>query len=267
MRERTARGTRRRRKRRGGSAGFFLLLILIVLMGAGALFICGRLGRKIVSLPKLSETQREGSWGETQAEGSWFGENSDAVSDPDEEEWCLTLVNRWNPMKTDGSEIETVELSNGERVDRRIYPQLQQMFEDARAAGVYPIVASGYRTWGEQEELYYDKIEEYRAQGMSEEEAKQEAERWVAVPGTSEHQLGLSVDINADGINSAGGEVYDWLAQNAHRYGFINRYPSDKTGLTGIANEPWHYRYVGTRAAAEIYEQGVCLEEYLGQQS
>lgn len=78
---------------------------------------------------------------------------------------------------------------------------------------------------------------------------------------------GLAVDINADGIHSAGREVYRWLDQNAYRYGFILRYPSDKTGITGISNEPWHYRYVGVTAAAEIRRQNLCLEEYLNQRT
>lgn len=101
--------------------------------------------------------------------------------------------------------------------------------------------------------------------GYSESDAKTETERWVAIPGTSEHQLGLGVDINADGINSYGYEVYNWLAQNAYRYGFIYRYPENKVAITGIANEPWHYRYVGVNAATEIYKRGICLEEYLGE--
>lgn len=57
--------------------------------------------------------------------------------------------------------------------------------------------------------------------------------------------------------------VYSWLAENAHKYGFIKRYPSDKTDITGVINEPWHYRYVGKEAALEIYSQGMCLEEYI----
>lgn len=180
------------------------------------------------------------------------------------EDWQLALVNKWNPMKTDGSEVKTVELANGERVDERIYPQLQSMFDAAREDGVYPIVASGYRTKEEQEKLYNDKITAYMAEGYSEAEAKKETELWVSVPGTSEHQLGLAVDINADGIHSAGYEVYNWLAANSYKYGFINRYPEDKTEITGVEHEPWHYRYVGVEAAAEIHSQGICLEEYLG---
>lgn len=181
-----------------------------------------------------------------------------------EEKWYLTLVNRWNPIATNYT-IETTKLSNGKRVDKRIYPYLQEMFDAAISEGVYPIVASGYRTGKEQKEIYNNKIAAYKAEGFSNREAKEEAEFWVAIPGTSEHELGLSVDINADGINSVGTEVYDWLKNNAHLYGFINRYPSGKTEITGVFHEPWHYRYVGVEAATEIYNQGICLEEYLGE--
>ena len=91
----------------------------------------------------------------------------------------------------------------------------------------------------------------------------EKAEAWVAVPGTSEHQLGLSVDLNPDRSYSTAQEVYQWLEENGARFGFIRRYPPDKTDLTGVIHEPWHYRYVGAEAAAVIYEKGLCLEEYL----
>ncbi len=211
----------------------------------------------------------DSSWDESEYPGrtsdsSWDeSEYSDRTTDSIGEEWKLTLVNKWNPLP-ERVDIEIVELTNGERVDKRIYPYLQKMFDDARAEGIYPVVRSGYRTRQEQEEIYDDRIQGYQADGMSAEEAKMETELWVAVPGTSEHELGLAVDINADKIRSGRTEVYAWLKDHAHLYGFINRYPSDKTEITGVANEPWHYRYVGTGAAAEIYERGICLEEYLG---
>ena len=176
----------------------------------------------------------------------------------------MILVNKWHPLETD-SEIDLTELSNGQCVDSRIYPRLQKMFDDMRDDGVYPVVASGYRTEQEQQQIYDESMAEYIEKGYSESDAKTETERWVAIPGTSEHQLGLGVDINADGINSYGYEVYNWLAQNAYRYGFIYRYPENKVAITGIANEPWHYRYVGVNAATEIYKRGICLEEYLGE--
>ena len=89
------------------------------------------------------------------------------------------------------------------------------------------------------------------------------AEKYVAIPDTSEHQLGLSVDINADTNKCSSEKVYQWLDENAYKYGFVKRYPEDKTDITGISNEPWHYRYVGTTVAKIMKEENLCLEEYL----
>lgn len=175
--------------------------------------------------------------------------------------WNLILVNPEHrlPSKMD---IELTELGNGEQVDARIYPELQKMFDDMRAQGIYPVVASGYRTKEEQQAIMDEKIEEFIAQGYSRSEAKTEASKWVAAVGHSEHQTGLAVDINGDGENSFGQQVYDWLAENAWKYGFILRYPADKADITQTDYEPWHYRYVGEEAASTIYQQGVCLEEF-----
>lgn len=179
-----------------------------------------------------------------------------------EDDWSLVLVNKWNPILTP-SEMKLTEVGKGQFVDERIYPYLQAMFDDARKKGINPIVASGYRTQEIQQSIYNEKISAFKAQGLSSEKAKKEAELWVAIPGTSEHELGIAVDINADGIYSKGSEVYEWLANNAHRYGFIQRYPSNKTDITGVSHEPWHYRYVGEKVATEIYNQNICLEEYI----
>lgn len=189
-------------------------------------------------------------------------DNGQTDSAQDDESWALILVNRDHPLPAD-YQIEIVELSNGERVDARIYPKLQEMFDAMRAEGVYPVVRSGYRSYEEQEEVMQERIQRYMDNGMSQEDAKAKAETEVALPGTSEHQLGFGVDINADGVNSYGDEVYNWLYDNAHKYGFVKRYPEDKTDITGIINEPWHYRYVGINAAAEMKASGQCLEEYL----
>jgi len=90
----------------------------------------------------------------------------------------------------------------------------------------------------------------------------------VALPGTSEHQTGLAVDIVDAGYQSLDEKqertaVQQWLMKNSWRYGFILRYPNHKSDITGIYYEPWHYRYVGKEAAKEIYEKDICLEEYI----
>lgn len=173
--------------------------------------------------------------------------------------WYLTLVNRQNPIPEE-YEVNLVKVAGGEKVDERIYEPLMEMLEDAKEGnlGQLPRVVSGYRTQEKQQQLYDDKIAKYRRQGYSKDEAREMAEQLVAVPGYSEHQLGFAVD-----INGATYDVYLWLQENSYKYGFIFRYPGSKTDITGTAEEVWHYRYVGLEAAAEIYEQQVCLEEYL----
>lgn len=183
---------------------------------------------------------------------------------PVPEEWNLIVVNRWNELPED-YEVELTELSNGQMVDSRVYPYLQEMFDAARAEGIYPIVREGYRTAEEQQEILDDKIQIYINQGYSQVKAERTAKEWVALPGTSEHQLGIAVDINADKSKCSNEDVYGWLAENAYKYGFVLRYPPGKQKITGTSYEPWHYRYVGEEAAKEIYERGICLEEYFKQ--
>ncbi|MBR6258413.1 MAG: M15 family metallopeptidase [Lachnospiraceae bacterium] len=175
--------------------------------------------------------------------------------------WNLILVNKWNPLPEE-FEVEFTLLSNGQRVDKRIYPDLQAMFDDARAEGVFPVVREGFRTHDEQTKIFDDKVKAFMKEGHRRKKAEELAEKWVAVPGSSEHELGLAVDINADKERSTNEEVYSWLAENAWRYGFILRYPYGSESITGIDYEPWHYRFVGKDAAAIIYETGVTLEEY-----
>lgn len=176
--------------------------------------------------------------------------------------WNLILVNAKNPIPKN-YEVTLTKLSNGNMVDERIYPELQQMFDAARSAGIYPTVSEAYRTSEEQESMMNEKIQEFIEEGYSKHKAKKLAKNWVAKPGTSEHELGLALDINADESFSSDEDVYSWLAENSYKYGFILRYPPDKENITGIDYEPWHYRYVGQEAANEIFERRICLEEYL----
>ncbi len=175
--------------------------------------------------------------------------------------WNLTLVNRTHPVPADW-EIQPVEMPNGQIVDARIYDPLMDMFEAARSVNMdmLPNVESGYRTQEKQEEIYYSRIREYMAQGWSEAGARAETEKWVSIPGTSEHQLGIAVD-----ISGAVYAIYGWLQENSWQFGFILRYPPDKTDITGVSGEEWHYRYVGIEAATEIHERGITLEEYLAE--
>ncbi len=192
-----------------------------------------------------------------------------AVPSAPEDAWRLLLVNAQNPMP-DNHSVSLTQLANGHAVDERCYADLQIMMDDCRAAGNSPIICSSYRDSRTQARLFQNLVNKYTARGFSEVDARAVAGRAVAVPGTSEHQLGLAVDI-VDLYNQNLNEsqedtaVQAWLMKNSWKYGFILRYPSDKGDLTGIQYEPWHYRYVGQETAKLMYEQELCLEEYLAQ--
>lgn len=181
--------------------------------------------------------------------------------------WSLILVNPWNSLP-EGYQVPLMDLGGGERIDSRCYHELQDMLDACRAAGLEPLICSAYRSQQTQEKLFANQVEQWTSQGYSLEKAQAEAGKVVAVPGTSEHQLGLAVDL-VDVSNQMLDEsqedtpVQRWLMENSWKYGFILRYPNQKSDITGIIYEPWHYRYVGKETAAEIYEQGLCLEEYL----
>ena len=187
-----------------------------------------------------------------------------------QEDWQLLLVNPWHTVP-EGYEIKLATLSNGLQVDERIYDDLDDMLSDCREADLNPIVCSAYRTEATQTRLYRTKVARVRASGVPEDRVEAEAARWVAKPGTSEHQTGLALDIVAASYQILDEKQEDtaeqqWLMENSWKYGFILRYPSEKSDITGIGYEPWHYRYVGKAAAADIYRTGVCLEEYLSQE-
>lgn len=187
--------------------------------------------------------------------------------DPVIPDWNLTLVNPWNPLPEDHT-LTLTQLKNGQAVDTRCYPALQDMMDACRGAGLEPLICSSYRTQEKQERLFENKVSQFLAKGLLKESARTEAAKVVALPGTSEHQLGLAVDIvDADYqlLNDAQAEtpVQQWLMKHCWEYGFILRYPKEKEALTGIIYEPWHYRYVGKEHAQAIYDSGLCLEEYL----
>ena len=177
------------------------------------------------------------------------------------EEWKLILVNADQPLPEDYS-VTLKELRNDQWVDERIYPELQQMFDDARAEGIYPLINESFRTAERQQEILDSYVASYEAEGLDREEAEAQALAIAAKPGTSEHQLGLALDIVSE-TDEDDTPTWQWLEANCWRYGFILRYPDGKTEITGISYEPWHFRYVGKEAAQEITERGITLEEYL----
>lgn len=153
--------------------------------------------------------------------------------------------------------IPTATTNNKMRSDAA--KALESMYQDAKKEGLTLVVNSAYRSYEDQQKIYDEYFRIYD---------EVTAARLVAVPGTSEHQLGLSVDLTSqsvvDGQFGVFGSTpeYQWVIKNAYHYGFILRYPSDKIEITGITNEPWHYRYVGVKLATKLYEEGLTLEEY-----
>ena len=185
-----------------------------------------------------------------------------------EEAWKLTLVNKWNPME-EGYKPAVAEIENNYYFDARAVGYLQEMLAAGRREGLDFWVCSAYRTVEKQTDLFEDKVRRVTAEtGLTGDAAREKAGTEVAFLGTSEHNLGLAVDIVARDYQildekQARTEEAQWLKENCWKYGFILRYPTDKTEETGIIFEPWHYRYVGEKAAKEIMERGICLEEYL----
>ena len=179
----------------------------------------------------------------------------------------LPLVNPWTPMPEDYT-VELVSIGGEHQIAAIAYADYQEMMDACRDAGMQPAVCSSYRTQEYQEKLYNRKVESYLQEGCGEEEARELAGHTVAYPGTSEHQLGLALDLvdnrnwNLD-ESQAETETQKWLMENSWRYGWILRYPNEKSAITGIIYEPWHYRYVGKEIAREIHVLDLCLEEYL----
>jgi zinc D-Ala-D-Ala carboxypeptidase len=189
------------------------------------------------------------------------------LSSQDKKSWNLVLANPSTVLPEDFS-VNLTQLSNGQQIDSRAYNDLQNMMDDARKEGLSPMICSSYRTMDFQQQLFNQEVNTYIGQNYSQEESKKKAAQWVAIPGTSEHQTGLALDIVSSSYQLLNKEQENtpeqkWLIKNSYKYGFILRYPSDKTHITGIEYEPWHYRYVGKEAAKEITERGFCLEEYL----
>lgn len=183
--------------------------------------------------------------------------------------WYLTLVNFEHPLEEDFVPTELSEIDNGYEADSRIADAAKQMLADAYEENVRIIALSAYRDYEYQMDLFENKVQRLQKEnGYSVSKAREEAATVVAYPGTSEHQLGLALDL-VDARHTALDEsqentaAYQWLCEHCDEYGFIVRYPNGKTDITGIIYEPWHFRYVGKEAAKVIMENDLTLEEYL----
>ena len=182
----------------------------------------------------------------------------------DNQDDLAVLVNKYHKLSNDyvpsdlekiNSKYQWLGRSNELRKDAR--EAFEKMCEAATKDNIYIYAGSGYRSYQTQLYLYntYVKRDGFKA-----------AETYSARASYSEHQTGLAMDIaNKSGFISKNDKEYNWLVKNSYKYGFILRYPEDKENITGYMYEEWHYRYLGTTLAKEVYDSGLTYDEYLAQ--
>lgn len=193
------------------------------------------------------------------------------------DEYINVLVNKNTPID-EAFEPENLKVIPSEysRKDKEIYLEntamqaLIAMINDMIALGIDDVyVQSSYRSHSYQNMLFNMYVEDEMKAGYSYEEALERANKYSARPEHSEHRTGLCVDFTTSSIGGAvddvfeGTEAFAWLKDNAWKYGFVLRYPEDKTHITGYQYESWHYRFVGLERAMIMYQTGMCYEEYL----
>ena len=246
-----------------GAAGGILFTLLIA---------NGIMGKKEEAYEiQIAELKEENETLSIQAAKSQAVHDNTGLLAGDSEDWCLALVNEEHPMAdVSYAPAQMTEIESERSVDSRIADSLEQMLSDGAAQGLRMYVASAYRSYEQQRDVFDATMNDWIYQGYSPLSSYDETKKSVAVPGTSEHSTGLAVDIIAaeyEELDDRQGDTDEqkWLMEHCWEYGFILRYPPEKADITGIIYEPWHYRYVGKDAAKEIMEQGITLEEYLGE--
>ena len=174
------------------------------------------------------------------------------------DDWELTLINRSHLQEESHPKLTQID---DIQVDSRIAENTRQFLAAARAIAPEETLISGYRSRAEQTELYEEALALAEEEGLSRQEAEQEVQKRIQLPGASEHQTGLAIDMSEpEGQND---EVANKIAEIAPKYGFILRYPEGKSDITGVDFENWHYRYVGVESAQYMQKHHLVLEEYL----
>ncbi len=195
-----------------------------------------------------------------------FDDTDDIGSTPDS--WNLLLVNSTNKLSKDYvPELHSKRINGvhegGYQISSKIYNAYTAMVAAAKKDGVSLVACSIYRQYSSQERNYNNRVTKLINEGMSREEAEAKAATVIARPGTSEHQTGMAVDFNPCTEAFESSTQYKWLSKNAEDYGFVQRYKAKKSSITGIIDEPWHYRYVGVEHAKKMNDLDMCLEEYI----
>lgn len=185
-----------------------------------------------------------------------------------EDSQLLILVNKNHPVDKSHKPDDLVSLGHDEYRMRSEAAQAMTAMLDAckSETGKRPVLVSGYRSYNRQSSTFNIRMNQRLSQGYSYDRAYEIVSYYSAPPGTSEHQTGLAMDISMDGTltakfaNTVQGK---WLAENSWRFGYILRYTEEKSSLTMIGPESWHFRYVGTPHAQIMYDNNWCFEEYM----
>jgi len=174
------------------------------------------------------------------------------------DDWELILVNRSHLQEESHPKLTQID---DIQVDSRIAENTRQFLAAARTIAPEETLISGYRSRAEQTELYEEALALAEEEGLSRQEAEQEVQKRIQLPGASEHQTGLAIDMSEPEGQEDG--VANKIAEIAPKYGFILRYPEGRSDITGVDFENWHYRYVGVESAQYMQKHHLVLEEYL----
>lgn len=188
-----------------------------------------------------------------------FYKNIKEIENPND---ILVLVNKNNKLLQNfiPENLETIDIkysNEGKMLKKVAKEAFEKLSSDALKLGYKIVAVSAYRDFSYQENLFNYYVEKY---------GEDYALNCSAKAGHSEHQTGLAVDVMGSNNSYDDFELsdeFEWMINNAHKYGFILRYPKNKEKITGFKYEPWHYRYVGVEVAKIIYENKITLEEYL----
>lgn len=272
----------KRRKQRQKQRLCLLAAILVAIIGI--IFLITKLVGTLTDKPSsssrvqgqsqsISQSQSESApqsqqSSQPQSESASQVQNIDVSSTTNTSDWRMILANKNTPLPQDYT-IELATLADSSlQMQAEAAAAFDQMREAANAAGLKLMACSAYRSVERQTELYNAEVQKWLNQGYTQEDAEAKAVTVVMIPGCSEHNTGLAVDVGSVSnqrveLDFEGEPEFEWLQQHAAEYGFILRYPEDKQAITGVTYEPWHYRYVGVDNAKAIKESGLCLEEYL----
>lgn len=175
--------------------------------------------------------------------------------------WLAPVSKMHSLPKTYAPRVVPTHLPGGRSLTPDTVSALKRLVQAAKGNGISLYITSAYRSYRDQETVFNAYIQNEKAKGASQKEAEERANRYSARPGQSEHQLGTTVDLRCSscakfGMDGDSRTMYNYLMENAHKYGFVMSYPAGREKLTGYQYEPWHWRYIGVTRATELFQKG-----------